>query len=307
MNQPAQSKHVGRKIWYGAVIALSVLVLLVCAVGVVGTWVLESKLSDATVALLQTAEDVVGRAQQVIAEVQEPLGEVQQISTKVADASTKLSQNVKDAGLLKLLLPPEQEQKLVNLGTKIQGTLDTIHDVLASAVDMYQAIDWMPFISLPKPGLEKVEAVQQSVTDIRLAIEELKGKVTEVRAGAADKISVVTEIANRIADRSSQVSSNLAALDSELEGFQQRLAAVRSAVPTVFAILALLLTLGLLYVGYTQVEVIRLFVGRWRALPVAVAEAPALPEAAEPVAEAPAPVAEENPPAAEPQEDKPQE
>ncbi len=79
MSQPAQSRHVGRKIWYGAVIALSVLLLLICAVGVVGTWVLESKLSDATVSLLQTAENVIDKAQQVIGQVQEPLGEVQQI------------------------------------------------------------------------------------------------------------------------------------------------------------------------------------------------------------------------------------
>ncbi len=209
--------------------------------------------------------------------------------------------------MLKLLLPAEQEQKLVNLGTKIQETLNTIHDVLASAVEMYQAIDRMPFISLPTPGLEKVEAVQQSVNDIRLAIEELKGKVTEVRAGAADKIGVVTDIATRISDSTSQASSNLSSLDTELEGFQQKLAEIRSAVPMVFAILAVLLTLVLVYVGYTQVEVLRLFVGRWRALPAAVAEVPALPEAAEPVAEAPAPVAEENPPAVELQEDKPQE
>jgi hypothetical protein len=307
MSQPSQSKHVGRKIWYGAVIALSALLLLACALGVVGTWVLESKLSDATVALLQTAENVIGKAQDVIGQVQEPLGEIQQIATGVAEASSQLSQNVKDEGLLKLLLPAEQEQKLVNLGTKIQDTLATIHDVLAAAVDMYQAIDRVPFIDLPKPGLEQVEAVQQSVNDIRLSIEELKGKVAEVRAGAADKIGVVTEIATRVADRSSQASSNLSTLDTELEGFQQKLAGIRSAVPTVFAILALLFTLLLLYVGYTQVEVVRLFVGRWRALPSEVAEAPVLPETAAPVEEAPALVAEEPPPTVESEEGKAQE
>ena len=307
MSQSAQSRHVGRKIWYGAVIALSAFLLLICAVGVVGTWVLQSKLSDATVALLQTAENAAGRAQQVIAQVQEPLGEIQQIATGVAEASTKLSQNVKDEGLLRLLLPPEQEQKLVNLGTKIQDTLGTIQEVLASAADLYQAIDRMPFVSLPKPGMEKITEVQGTVTEIRLSIEELKDRVAEVRAGAADKIGVVTEVANRIASRSSQVSSNLSALDSELDGFQQRLATLRAKVPTAFAIAAFLFTLALLFVGYTQVEVVRLFVGRWRALPAAVAEAPALPEAVEPVAEEPAPAMEEIPPVAEPEEGKPQE
>jgi len=299
MNQPTQSKHAGKKIWYGAVITLSVLVLLISAVGVIGAWVLQSKLSDTTVALLQTAENVAGRAQQVIGQVEEPLGEVQQISQNVAVASAKLSQNVQDEGLLKLLLPPEQEQKLVNLATKVQDTLATIHEVLSTAASLYQAIDRMPFISLPTPGLEKVRAVEQSVTEIRVAIEELKGKVAEVRAGAADKIGVVTEIATRISDRSAEVLDNLAALDAELEGFKQTVAEVRSAVPTVFVMIALLITLSLAYIAYTQVEVIRLFVVRWRSLETASAalplEAAVSDEIASPVEEAPSPLTEAKP------------
>ncbi len=183
MNQPSQSKHVGKKIWYGAVIAISVLVLLFSTVGVVGTWVIQSKLSDATVALLLAAENAAGRAQEVIAQAQDPLLEIQQVSTKVADVSSKLSQNVQDEGLLKLLLPPEQEQKLVNLATKAQDTLATIHEVLSTAANLYQAIDQMPFVSLPTPGLEKVEEVEQTVSEIRISIEELKGRVAEVRRG----------------------------------------------------------------------------------------------------------------------------
>ena len=310
MNQPSQSRHTSTKIWYGAVITLSSLALLLCALGVVGAWVLQSKLSDTTVALLQTAENVAGRAQQVIAQVEDPLGEIQQISVKVAEVSTKLSQNVQDEGLLKLLLPPEQEQKLVNLATKIQDTLATIHEVLSSAADLYQAIDSMPFLSLPTPGLEKVRAVEQSVSDIRLTIEELKGKVAEFRAGAVDKIGVVTEIATRISDRSAEVQVNLAVLDTELEGFKQTLAGVRSAVPTTFAIVALLITLSLAYIAYTQVVVIRLFVGRWRSLQAASAallqEAPATAEITSPVEESALPVSEETPASDEAGEDEAQ-
>ena len=275
MEQPVQSKHTGRKIWYGAVIALSALVLLICVVGVIASWVMQSKLSDFTVSLLLTAENAAGRAQQVIAQVEEPLGEIKQISAKVADVSAKLSQNVQEEGLLKLLLPPEQEQRITDLATKVQDTLATIHEVLSTASDLYQAIDRLPFISLPTPGLEKVRAVEQSVADIRLAIEELKGRVAEIRAGAAEKIGMVTEIASRISGRLAEASDNLAVLDGQLESFQQTLAGVRAVIPTAFAILALLISLFFVYVGYSQVEVIRLFLGRWKLLKGSPAELPA--------------------------------
>jgi archaellum component FlaC len=271
MDQPAQSKHTGKKIWFGIVITLSVLVLVFSVIGVIGTWVLRGTLSDFTVSLLQTAENTAGRAQEVIAQVETPLGEIQQIATNVAKVSSELSQNVQDEGLLKLLLPPEQEQKLVDLATKVQDTLATVHEVLAGAANLYETINRMPFITLPELGLEKVRAVEQTVNEIRLAIEELKGNVAQIRAGAAEKIGVVTEIATRISDRLAEVQDNLAVLDAELEGFQQTLAEVRSAVPTVFALAALLITLLLVYIAYTQVEVIRLFVLRWRLLEVTLA------------------------------------
>jgi uncharacterized phage infection (PIP) family protein YhgE len=287
MNQPAQSKHVGKKIWYGVVITLSALMLLFSAVGVVVTWVMQSKLSDTTVSLLLAAENATVRVRQVIAQVEGPLGEIKQVATKVAEASSKLGQDVQNEGLLKLLLPPEQEQKLVNLATKVQDTLATIQEVLSTVDNLYQAIDQMPFVSLPAAGFEKVRDVQQSITEIRIAIEELRGRVAEIRAGAVDKIGLVTEVATRISDRITEAQGNLAALDAELEGFQQKLAGVRSAVPTVFAIAALLLTLALVFVAYTQVEMIRLFVGRWKSLGAGSA---ALPEQASTIAEAAGPV-----------------
>jgi hypothetical protein len=299
MNQPSQSKHTGKKIWYGAVIVLSVLLLIFSAVGVVGAWVMQSKLSDATVSLFQAAENIAGKAQEVIAQVKGPLEEIQQVSANVAEASTQLSQKVQDEGLLKLLLPAEQEQNLVDLAAKVQDTLATIHEVLSIAANLYQAIDQIPFINLPTPDMDKVTSVEQTVSEIRISIEELKGTVAEVRSGAAEKIGVVTEIATQISSQVAEVLDKLTALDAALAGFQQTLAEVRSAVPTVFAIVTLLLTLVLVFVAYTQVEMIRLFVGRWRLLGAAPASLPqetaALAEVASPVEEAPSPLIDEKP------------
>ncbi len=102
----------------------------------------------------------------------------------------------------------------------------------------------------------------------------------------------MTEAATRISDRLVEVLDKLVALDAELEGFQQTVAGVRSGVPTAFAISALLLSLLLVFVAYTQVEMIRLYVGHWRLLGATSAslppEAPVLAEVVIPVDEPPA-------------------
>ena len=56
MNQTKNS-HLGKKFFYGFVITLSSLVLLLCLVGVIGVWVVERPLSDAAVTTMKVVEN----------------------------------------------------------------------------------------------------------------------------------------------------------------------------------------------------------------------------------------------------------
>ena len=159
METPTQSRHIGRKIWFGIAITLSVLILVISVAGLVGAWVVQNTLSDVTVSLLQTVYDSAGSLRQVIQKVDQGVGEVSQITAEVSQISSQISQNVEDQGLLLLLLPQEKEDKLVEGINSIQETLSTISEFLASIVEMYRAIDSLPFVDLPGPSLEQVEKV----------------------------------------------------------------------------------------------------------------------------------------------------
>lgn len=43
MEQKTGSRRILRKVWYGAAITLSVLLLVICSVGVVGTWIVKQR------------------------------------------------------------------------------------------------------------------------------------------------------------------------------------------------------------------------------------------------------------------------
>jgi len=260
------SKHIGRKIWYGFIIFLSGLVILVCAVGAIGSLVITKPVSDAAVALLEVVENGAGGMRNAAARVDGLLGEAQQVTIGISQSVGQVSENISDKGLVLTLLPEEQEQKLVSLAEQIRETFATVNELVASGLQMYRTIDRMPFISLPGPDPEQVDSIQATLDSVRSDVSEARDAIEEVRSGAADKVDRVTNAVVMLSGRLQEGRDNLAALDSDLAAVQEKADTLQQIIPTVLAVLAIVLTLFLIYVGYTQVEVIRLYVSKWKGL-----------------------------------------
>jgi hypothetical protein len=288
METQTPSRQTGRKIWYATAIALSVLVLLISVASVVGAWVVQNTLSDVTVSLLQTVYDSAGGLRQVIQKVDQGFGEVRQITSEVSQISTQISQNVDDKGLLLLLLPQEKEDKLVEGINSIQETLNTIREFLATFMEMYRAIDKLPFVNLPKPSIEQVEKIEAALTRIQTDIAALRKNVQDFRAGAADVISRVTQAADKITAGIDELSGWMSNLDSDLLALQEFALRMQTTIPRVLFVIAVVATLFLAWVIYTQVEAIRLYVRRWKLLSepqAALPEPESTPEQEQPVSD----------------------
>jgi hypothetical protein len=271
VEQPATSveptnRHTGRKIWYGFIIFLSGLVILVCAVGAIGTWVVEQSVSDSAVELLGVVENGAGGIRNAATRVDGRLGEAQQVTIGISQSVQQVSQNITDKGLLLTLLPEEQEQRLVDLADQLRESFGAVQELVAAGLQMYQTINRMPFVSLPGPDPEQVESIQSTLDSVRSDVDEARGAIEEVRSGAAARVDRVTNAVVMLSGRLQEGRDKLAALDSQLATVQERADSLQQTIPNLLVVLAILLTLFLIYVGYTQVEVIRLYVSKWKGL-----------------------------------------
>lgn len=266
METQKTERHIGRKIWYGTAIVLSSLILLLSVGGIIGTWAVQSAISNITITLLGAVDTAAGGIREVTATVDEGVGEIAAISTEVSDISAQIAGNIEDQGLIATLLPEEQKQKLGETIDSIAETLETIAEVVTAGLDIYTSIDQLPFIDLPKPSAAKMDEMQQSVAKTQAEIDQLQQDIQDFRSGAASEVSKVTEAADNVTEAMDTLSSDLSALDSDLAAVQETSRQLQGTIPTLFAIGALLISLLLLYGAYVQVEMIRLLVHRWRAL-----------------------------------------
>jgi len=266
MNTETKQRHIGRKIWYGTAITLSVVVILLCVAAAVGTWVLGSTLSSIATQVLLVVEHSADGLINFVERIDTEVAGLEETSTAISEVTKQLSQNVTDKGLILTLLPEEREQKLATQADELQQNLNSFLEVLKSGLEMYQAVDNLPFVSLPKPEQESIANLEQNIADIRGTVQQVATGIQEFRNGVSDEIGRVTGLLDDVTARLGETRQNLAQINSNLEAMQDLAARLRSKITLIFTLISIISTLLLTWLIYTQVEIIRLYVQRWKGI-----------------------------------------
>ena len=255
-----------RKIWHTIAIVLSVLVLLSSVAAVAGTWVAHRALTDLSLAAFGLVEDTAIGLRQAGERMDRSLVEMQTAAAEIAQAAALVGPNVADKGLIAALLTEEQEQALLEGARSVGETVATIRDLLTTGVELYQTIDRLPFVTLPTPSQEEIAQIEQSIADSRARAEELERNTLALRTGVSAEIGKLEQAALGLNERLDASRAGLATLDADLAGLQDLTIRLQTVVPNLLTAIAVVLTLFLVYVIYSQVEVIRVHVQRRRSL-----------------------------------------
>ena len=251
-----KSLSTGQRVWAITATIISVLVLLLSAAGTVGTWIGRGVAIDLNDSLMQGIDHLAGAGREGATLLGEGIDEIQAFVGEVESAVDEVAQDVSDKGLIMTLLPPEKEEKIINTAENISETLNVITSAVGAAFDLYQAIDDIPLVNLPKPDEAKVQALQSDVQEIQDSVDQLVSDIQEFRDGAASKVTKISSAAGEVNGRLQTTNQNLAALDSELADLQARAAAFQASFRTMVTIAAVVVTLILIWVIYAMVILI---------------------------------------------------
>lgn len=254
-----ESLSTGRRIWAITAIVISVLVLILSAAGTVGIWIGRSAAIEVNDSLMEGVGQLAGTGRQGATRLGEGVEEIRASVGEVESAVDEVAQNVSDKGLLLTLLPPEKEEKLVNTADKIGETLNSITSAVENAIDLYKAVDSIPLVNLPKPDEAKVQALNDDVQEIQDGVDQLAADIQEFRDDASLGVSKISTAAGNVNGRLETTSQNLSDLDSNLADLQTRADDWQSRFRTLATILAVVVTLMLIWAIYAMVILIMKF------------------------------------------------
>lgn len=246
-----------RTAFYAVAVFLSALVLVLSLVGIAGVWVAERAAVDVVVDVTTAVEEAAQVARDGIQRVNMRVERAREAVDTIEAAATLASRDVVERGVAITLLSEERAQQV---DAEIQGAVDSFYnfrDGLLATVYLIRAIDRLPMIDLPEPDPERIRAAGEAVDGLEARGEELENQMRDFRQGAAGVALEVRETARQISSRLAEVQENLNQVDARLEAVQARANYLQQTLPTTLALIALVSSLLLVWVAYTQVVVIR--------------------------------------------------
>lgn len=258
-----ESTSTGRRVWAITAIIISVLVIILSVAGVAGTWLGRGVAINVNDSLMAGVDQLAGKGREGTAKLESGVSEVQSAVDAVESAVDEAAQNISDQGLVLTLLPPEKEQKLIETTDNLRDTLSSITFAIGAAFDLYNALDDIPLINLPRPDESKVESLDDNIQDIQNSVDQLAADIQEFRDGAASKVSEISAAVGEIYDRLERANQNLSELDIYLADVQSQAQEWQSQFRTITAIGSIFVSIIFIWIIYAQIILIMIY---WKEL-----------------------------------------
>jgi uncharacterized phage infection (PIP) family protein YhgE len=249
-------------------IALAVLFIGLSLCGVFGAWFVNRKATDVALkgfGVIEIGVGVVdagvGRADDLIAKSRT---EVRQAAETISTVGAQAQANSPVLNALNERL----ETSLAPRVAQMQQVLVPVRDAVGTVGNAVSLLNSLPMMAdrAPRPAaldqtFNQLEELTADTTQLRgtlRALVEQKGDV------AAETVAALKGITQRIDSRLGEVQANVQAVRADVAALQVRLDKRKSRLLFVFNLLAMISTLMLAWVVYTQVIVIQHHRGRMR-------------------------------------------
>jgi hypothetical protein len=244
-----------------AAIALAVLFIGLSLFGVFGAWFVDRKATDVVLkgfGLIEVGVGVVdagvGRVNDLIAASRT---EVRQASETIIAAGAQAQANSPVLSALNERL----ETSLAPRIAQMQQVLAPVRDAVGNVANAVSLLNSLPMMADRAPRLAALDETFNRLEELSADATQLRSTLRAMAAqkgdATAETIATLNGLAQRIDTRLGEAQANVQAVRADVAALQVRLDKRKSQLLFVFNLLALLSTLMLAWILYTQVVVIQ--------------------------------------------------
>ena len=238
------------------IILLSILGLILCAASIIGTWVADSALINATTRILTLASASLNTADQAATAVANGI-------TSIRDGIASINQSVTQAGDKLNQSTPVLDFVTSTVGEQLSPTIDnvrekatTLRDTVIGVNNTLEAINSIPGVNVPT-FTTQIQAIGDRLTAVRTAVQELGAYLANLKASAIDAtVTAVTSRTTKIDDALASIQTDVANFQTQVNNLQAQIAQLRAYIPVWLNITAIVITLVVLWFAFGQLRLI---------------------------------------------------
>ena len=245
-----------------AAIALAVLFIGLSLSGIFGSWLLDRKVTDVALKVFGLIEAGVGVVNAGVGRVDDLIAtsrtEVREASETITAAGAQAQANSPVLNALNERL----ETSLAPRIAQIQQVLAPVRDAVGNVANAVSLLNSLPMMADRAPRLAALDDAFNRLQDLSADATQLRGTlralvVAQNNDVTAETVATLNRLTQRIDTRLGEVQANVQAAREDMAALQVRLDKRKSRLLFIFNLLALLSTLMLSWIVYTQVVVIQ--------------------------------------------------
>ena len=251
-------------------IVLAVLFIVLCLFGIFGAWFVDRKATDAELKVFGVIETGVGVVNAGVGRVDDLIAtsrtEVRQASETITAAGAQAQANSPVLNALNERL----ETRLTPRIAQMQQVLGPVRDAVGTVANAVSLVNSLPMMTDRAPRLAALDDAFNRLEELSADATQLRGTLRALVAAQTGDVTVETVatlngLTQRIDTRLGEVQANVQGVQTDIAALQVRLDTRKSQVLFLFNLLALVCTLMLAWIVYTQVVVIQHHWARLRA------------------------------------------
>ncbi len=186
-----------KRILAGAVIALCILGIIVAALGIVAVWRINTPVMESVTKLLTSVDAILQIVETELVSFNALLGDGIDLVQSVEKTIVETGETVRETNLSLVVIDATIGDELFPLLDSAYATLDTVVGSVLAVNDTLEAINSIPFISIPTLTAD-LEAAEVRIVEVQNDIEESKRTIQTAKEEAVD--TVVSPISTRLSE-----------------------------------------------------------------------------------------------------------
>ena len=245
-----------------AAIAIAVLFIGLSLFGIFGAWFVDRKATDVVLKIFGLIETGVGVVDAGVGRVNDLIAtsrtEVRQASETITAVGAKAQANRPVLNALNERL----ETSLAPRIEQMQKVLAPVRDALGNVGNAVSLLNSLPMMADRAPRLAALDDAFNRLEELSADGKQLRGTLRELVAGqnsdiTAETLATLNGLTQRIDTRLGEAQANVQGVRDDIAALQLRLDTRKSRMLLAFNLLALLSTLMLTWIVYTQIVVIQ--------------------------------------------------
>jgi len=241
---------------------VSILALVLSLAGIAGTWIVRGKLSAALVGLVTNVETMATSAKQGLDQLDATLTQAGDQVAALEQGVQTLGTNVEENKPLLTGLSDVLKSTLGPLVDKARELMASLSEAVAAVNSAIEAVNAIPFLSADIPEITALDTLSQELESFSSEVQNLIATIDEKSSEIVNGVtSILTTPLSKISGALDQMQATISGFSQQVGEVQQGLSNLKSALPKLLTLGAVILTVVWLWLAGSQAA---LFVLGWR-------------------------------------------